>query len=143
MAKIITGCIVCLATADQEYPPSPPDAETTEFDASQSAVAPYWQNDAMENRHLLPLCAVMASALTCAALPPAVAADPAPIQREIIPGSELMTAQERERYRLRLRGAATPEERERLRAEHVRAMEERAQLRGLQVIDYSRLKNAP
>ncbi len=97
----------------------------------------------MENRTLLPLLAATAFALTCAALPPAAAADPAPVQREIIPGSELMTTQERERYRLRLRGAGTPEERERLRAEHVRAMEERAQLRGLHVIDYSRLKTAP
>ncbi len=60
------------------------------------------------------------------------------IKREIIPGSELMNTQERERYRLRLQGAGTPEERERLRAEHVRAMEERARLRGLKLIDYSR-----
>jgi hypothetical protein len=97
----------------------------------------------MENRCLLPLCAITAFALTGAALPTAVAADPAAVHREIIPGSELMTAQERERYRLRLRGAGTPEERERLRAEHVQAMEERAQLRGLQVIDYSRLRTAP
>lgn len=97
----------------------------------------------MGNRTLLPLLAATAFVLTCAALPPAAAADPVPVEREIIPGSELMTTQERERYRLRLRGAGTPEERERLRAEHVRAMEERAQLRGLQVIDYSRLKTAP
>lgn len=97
----------------------------------------------MENRYLLSFCAATAFALSCAGLPQAAAADPAPVQREIIPGSELMTAQERERYRLRLRGAGTPEERERLRAEHVRAMEERAQLRGLQVIDYSRLKTTP
>ncbi len=97
----------------------------------------------MEHRYLLPFFAVTALALSCAALPPVAAADPVPVQREIIPGSELMTTQERERYRLRLRGAGTPEERERLRAEHVRAMQERAQLRGLQVIDYSRLKTAP
>ena len=97
----------------------------------------------MDNRYLLPLCAVTAFALTCAVLPPVAAADAAPVQREIIPGSELMTTQERERYRLRLQGAGTPEERERLRAEHVRAMEERAQLRGLKVIDYSRLKATP
>ncbi len=97
----------------------------------------------MENRCLLTFCAVTALVLTCGALPPAAAAESAPVQREIIPGSELMTTQERERYRLRLRGAGTPEERERLRAEHVRAMEERAQLRGLQLIDYSRLKSAP
>lgn len=121
----------------------PPGAGAAQFDASQSVAAPYWQTVAMGNRYLLPLCAVTAFALTCAALSPVVAADPASIRHEIIPGSELMTAQERERYRQRLRGAGTPEERERLRAEHVRAMEERAQLRGLQVIDYSRLKTAP
>ncbi len=106
----------------------------------------------MGNRHLLPACALTALALICT-LPPAAATgpapadpaptDPAPLKREIIPGSELMTTQERERYRLRLRGAGTSGERERLRAEHVRAMEDRAQLRGLQLIDYSRLKTAP
>lgn len=68
----------------------------------------------------------------------AAAAEPAPVQREIIPGSELMTAKEREQYRLRLRGAGSAEERERLRAEHVAAMEKRAQLRGLKVSDPTR-----
>jgi hypothetical protein len=97
----------------------------------------------MESRHLLPVFALTALALIVIPLPRAAAAKPAPVQREIIPGSELMTAQERENYRLRLRGAGTPGERERLRAEHVRAMEERAQLRGLQVIDYSRRKTTP
>ena len=54
----------------------------------------------------------------------------------------MMTTQEREHYRLRLRGAGTAGERERLRAEHVKAMEERARVRGLKVIDYSRAKGA-
>ena len=93
----------------------------------------------MPARILTSLCL---AALFAAAAAPAAAAEPQPVQREIIPGSELMTSQERERYRLRLRGAGTPQERERLRAEHVREMEERAQLRGLQLIDYSRLKGA-
>ncbi len=84
---------------------------------------------------------LLALALTGAAAP-AAAAEATAVKREIIPGSELMSTQERERYRLRLRGAGTPGERERLRAEHVKAMEERAQLRGLQLIDYSRLKAA-
>lgn len=78
------------------------------------------------------------AALLAAATVPAMAADPARVQREIIPGSELMTSQEREQYRLRLRGAGTPEERERLRAAHVKAMEERARLQGLKVSDPSR-----
>ncbi len=86
---------------------------------------------------ILPLmiCAAVAAVFFNAALPAAET-----VQREIIPGSELMTSQERERYRLRLRGAGTAAERERLRAEHVRAMEERARLQGLKVIDYSREK---
>ncbi len=83
------------------------------------------------------IAAALATALPVSAAAPV---EPAPVQREIIPGSELMTSQERERYRLRLRGAGTPEERERLRAEHVRAMEERARLQGLQIIVYSREK---
>lgn len=87
------------------------------------------------------VCIAVAAVFFNAALP-APAADSAPVQREIIPGSELMTTQERERYRLRLRGAGTAAERERLRAEHVRAMEERARLQGLKVIDYSREKAA-
>lgn len=81
---------------------------------------------------------LVAAPLTCAAAP----AEPAPVQREIIPGSELMTTQERERYRQRLGGAGSAEERERLRAEHVKAMEERGRVRGLKVIDHSRAKKA-
>jgi hypothetical protein len=84
------------------------------------------------------LTSLYLAALLAAATVPAMAADPARVQREIIPGSELMTSQEREQYRLRLRGAGTPEERERLRAAHVKAMEERAQLQGLKVSDPSR-----
>jgi len=94
-------------------------------------------------RHTLPLICLV-TVLACSGRAGiAASADQTRVQREIIPGSELMTSQERERYRLRLRGAGTPQERERLRAEHVRAMEERAQLRGLQLIDYSRLKGTP
>lgn len=84
------------------------------------------------------LTSLYLAALLAAAAVPAMAADPARVQREIIPGSELMTSQEREQYRLRLRGAGTPEERERLRAAHVKAMEERARLQGLKVSDPSR-----
>lgn len=70
---------------------------------------------------------------------PAAAADAAaPVRREIIPGSELMTTQEREQYRQRQRGAGSEAEREKLRADHVRAMEERARLRGLKVSDPTR-----
>ena len=81
------------------------------------------------------------SVLGLTALPVSAAtAAPLPVQREIIPGSELMTAQERERYRQRQRGAVSAEEREHLRAEHLKEMEERGRVRGLQVIDHSRVK---
>lgn len=63
------------------------------------------------------------------------AAAPAPVQREIIPGSELMTSPERERYRQRIRSAATPQEEEKVRAEHVKQMQERARVRGLQLLE--------
>ena len=95
--------------------------------------------------HTLPIQLILVLLLS-GALPVAAAAavpgEPAAVQREISPGSELMTSAERERYRLRLRGAGTPEQRERLRAEHVKAMEKRARLQGLKVIDYSREKTA-
>jgi hypothetical protein len=89
-------------------------------------------------RHpLLLIC--LATVLVCSGRAGiAASADPVPVQREIIPGSELMTTQEREQYRLRLRGAGTPQERERLRAEHVNAMEQRARLQGLRMSDPSR-----
>lgn len=95
----------------------------------------------MKTLYARALQAALAAALCTGMLPAAAAtAEPAPVQREIIPGSELMTPQEREAYRRRMRGAGTPEERERLRAEHVKSMEERGRMRGLQVIDHSRGK---
>jgi cytidylate kinase len=54
-------------------------------------------------------------------------------QREIIPGSELMTPVEREAYRRRYAAAKTDEERAQVRARHVKEMEERARLQGLQL----------
>lgn len=97
-------------------------------------------------RNMTTLCAralqaVLAAAIFAGALPVAAAAsEPAPVKREIIPGSELMTSQEREQYRQRQRGAKSEAQREQQRAEHVKAMEERARVRGLQVVDPSRTK---
>jgi hypothetical protein len=51
-------------------------------------------------------------------------------QREIIPGSELMSSQERERYRQRMREAGSLEEQRKIREEHLKEMRERARLRG-------------
>ncbi|HSN41893.1 MAG TPA: hypothetical protein VLT92_17090 [Burkholderiales bacterium] len=59
--------------------------------------------------------------------------DGAPVKREIIPGSELMTSQERERYRQRMRSAKTPEAQQQVREEHLRQVRERARLRGLRL----------
>lgn len=56
-----------------------------------------------------------------------------PAKREVIPGSELMVPQERERYRQRMRGAKSVEEQEQIRAEHRKQMRERARLHGLQL----------
>jgi hypothetical protein len=55
-------------------------------------------------------------------------------QREIIPGSELMTSKEREDYRRRYAAAKTDADREKVRADHIAAMQERARLRGLQLV---------
>lgn len=57
------------------------------------------------------------------------------VKREIIPGSELMTSQERERYRQRMRGAKSDDERNRYRAEHTKQMQERARVRGLRLAE--------
>ena len=59
----------------------------------------------------------------------------APMAREIIPGSELMTSPERERYRERMRGAKSPEEQAKVRAEHTGQMRERARVRGLRLAE--------
>lgn len=61
--------------------------------------------------------------------------DRVPVKREIIPGSELMTSQERESYRQRMRAARTPQEQEQVRAAHVTQIRARARLRGLQLAD--------
>jgi hypothetical protein len=50
-------------------------------------------------------------------------------------GSQLMTAQERDQYRERMRAAKTDEERERIRAEHHERMNERASARGMSLPD--------
>lgn len=61
-----------------------------------------------------------------------------PVKREIIPGSELMTPQERDRYRQRIRGAKTPEEEQKVRSEHLHQVRERARLRGLRLPEDAR-----
>jgi hypothetical protein len=77
------------------------------------------------------LRAALAALLFCTALPAAAQNQPAPLQREIIPGSELMTPRERERYRVRMRAAPDAQAQAQVREEHVKQMRERARLRGL------------
>jgi hypothetical protein len=78
---------------------------------------------------------IAAAAVMLAATMEAIGEQQAPVKREIIPGSELMTSQERERYRQRMRGAKSPQEEERIRTEHRRQMQERARLRGLRLAE--------
>jgi hypothetical protein len=63
------------------------------------------------------------------------ATEAAGVEREIIPGSELMSGPERERYRQRMRAAGSVEERSKVREEHVKQMRERARLRGLRLAE--------
>ena len=65
------------------------------------------------------------------------------VRREIIPGSELMTPRERERYRQRIRAAKTADEEARVREQHVMQMRERARLRGLRLPDTPKPNTAP
>ncbi len=82
----------------------------------------------------LALCSAGAGAQTAAPSTATSAAQTAPsVKREIIPGSELMTSQERERYRQRIRGAKGPTEEEKVRSDHTAQMRERARVRGLQL----------
>lgn len=57
----------------------------------------------------------------------------APVKREIIPGAELMTSQERERYRQRIRAAKGLNEEEKVRGDHTAQIRERARVRGLRL----------
>ena len=78
----------------------------------------------------LALCSASAGAQTAA---PPTGQAPATVKREIIPGSELMTSQERERYRRRIRAAKGPADEEKVRSDHTAQMRERARVRGLQL----------
>lgn len=81
------------------------------------------------NRRTL-MASVLATALSLpAAL--ALAAD----RQEPIYGSQLMTQQERNEYRDRMRAAKTVQEREQIRADHHERMKERAQARGVAIPD--------
>lgn len=79
---------------------------------------------------------MLAAFLTAATLLPMHAAFAQDrIQDRDIYGSQMMTQQERDQYRDRMRSAKTAEERERTRAEHHERMKERAQARGITLPD--------
>ena len=79
----------------------------------------------------------IASALVLAG-GPALAADQVrdqTRQQDQIYGSQLMTEQERNQYRNRMRSAKTVQEREQIRAEHHKQMQARAKERGVTIPD--------
>jgi hypothetical protein len=61
---------------------------------------------------------------------PQAAARKAPAQ-DVIYGSQLMTAEERDAYRTKMRAAKTQAERDQVRAEHHAQMQQRAKERGV------------
>jgi hypothetical protein len=71
----------------------------------------------------------------CAALllAQAVAAAEEPPKRELIYGAELMTHQEREQYRQRVRGAKDASEKAQVEDQHRKRVRERARKRGLEL----------
>ncbi len=88
-----------------------------------------------------------AACLALACTLPLHAADTAqspPVQAKKAPagapiyGSQLMTAQERDEYRAKMRSAKTQAERDRIRAEHHAAMQERAKEKGVTLPDQPR-----
>ncbi|MGE5795080.1 MAG: hypothetical protein ACM36B_20450 [Bacteroidota bacterium] len=72
---------------------------------------------------MLALLGVLAAA-------PAIAAE-----REYIYGAELMTSQERERYRRDLRAAPSPEAEAKVRERHRAQVRERARKRGVELVE--------
>jgi len=81
-------------------------------------------------------CALPLEAADTTQSPPARAGK-APAAAPIY-GSQLMTAQERDEYRARMRNAKTQAERDRIRAEHHAAMQERAKDKGVTLPDQPR-----
>ncbi|MFT5085545.1 MAG: hypothetical protein ACI9Y1_003606 [Lentisphaeria bacterium] len=56
-------------------------------------------------------------------------------KQEQIYGRQLMTRQERDEYRVKMRSAETAEQREKIRREHHEAMKERAIMQGVNLPD--------
>ena len=82
---------------------------------------------------ILPVAGVLMLA-TGVVMPLSVSAQPMGYEAPVY-GSELMTGEERERYRERLSNAQSAEDRERIRSEHHEQMQERARERGVTLPD--------
>ena len=98
-------------------------------------------------KHTL-LIAIMAAAMTVGAAAVSQAAEqqaakPAAKKAQPIYGSQMMTPQERNEYRARMRAAKTREERDAVRAEHHKVMQERAKERGVTLPDQPRTGSGP
>jgi hypothetical protein len=63
-------------------------------------------------------------------------------QQEEIYGSQLMTKEEREEYRAKMRSAKTSEEREQIRTEHHEKMKARAEERGMKLPEEPPMKGS-
>ncbi|UUC91647.1 MULTISPECIES: hypothetical protein [Comamonas] len=77
----------------------------------------------------------MITSVITAALSVSVGAAFAADQQEPIYGSQLMTEQERNEYRIKMRAAATVQEKEQIRKEHHERMKERAKAQGIKLAD--------
>lgn len=84
----------------------------------------------MSWKHTTAIASLLLALGSGSALAQAPAADDAPIY-----GSQMMTTQERQAYRERMRTAKTVEERERIRQEHHEQMVVRARERGITLPD--------
>lgn len=117
------------------------DAETKgKRSALETACEP--GKDIMNKTMHAMLITMMAAALGVASgmVPAAEQQTPKPPVKKAEPiyGSQLMTQQERDEYRAKMRAAKTQETREALRAEHHKAMQERAKERGVTLPDQPR-----
>lgn len=99
-------------------------------------------------KHTLLIAIMAAAAMAMTAAEVSRSAEPQPTKpaakkAQPIYGSQLMTQQERDEYRAKMRAAKTPETREAVRAEHHKAMQERAKGRGVTLPDQPRTGSGP
>ena len=86
---------------------------------------------ALNPADIMPMSLIVALAIALCALAPGFARGaeetaPQAVEREVIPGAEKLTAEERETYRRRMAAAATAQEKAKIRAEYAVAAEKPA-----------------